>query len=95
MTDFYKTILIGSSGGIGKALKDELIIKFGRENVICFSKSKDRKLDITNEEQIERAADELKKIALNLIYLLMQLDTFTMKNFYLKKRFLKLTAIIY
>lgn len=61
MTDFYKTILIGSSGGIGKALKDELIIKFGRENVICFSKSKDRKLDITNEEQIERAADELKK----------------------------------
>ena len=57
MTDFYKTILIGSSGGIGKALKDELIIKFGRESVICFSKSKDRKLDIELFKNVLKAVN--------------------------------------
>ena len=57
----YKTILIGSSGGIGSALKKEISIRNGQEDLICYSRSSDLKLDITNEGSISSAAQELEK----------------------------------
>ena len=53
-------IIVGSGGGIGKALKNELLSVGIFKEVICFSKSNDILLDITNKNEIEKAANELK-----------------------------------
>ena len=55
-----KNVLIGSSGGIGNALKKELSLQVGSKNLICFSRHIDNKLDLTNEQQISEATEELK-----------------------------------
>ena len=48
----YATILIGSGGGIGSALKKELSLQQDYKSLFCYSKNHDIKLDITNEKQI-------------------------------------------
>ena len=62
-------IILGSGGGIGKALKNELLSGGIFKKVICFSKSNDLLLDITNKNEIEKAAHELKtnKVKVNLL----------------------------
>ena len=51
-------IILGSGGGIGKALKNELLSEVYSKKVICFSKSNDLILDITNKNKIEKTAQE-------------------------------------
>ena len=41
-------IVFGSGGGIGKAIKQELLSGSVYKNVICYSKSNDIQLDITD-----------------------------------------------
>ena len=62
-------IIVGSGGGIGKALKNELVSSDLFKQVICFSKSNDLLLDITNKNEIEKVTNELKKneIKVNLL----------------------------
>ncbi len=54
-------VIIGSGGGIGKALKEELLSENIYREIICFSKNNDILLDITDESQILEAANKLKK----------------------------------
>ena len=54
-------IVFGSGGGIGKAIKQELLSGNAYKNVICYSKSNDILLDITDENAILKAAYALKK----------------------------------
>ena len=54
-------IVFGSGGGIGKAIKQELLSENVYKNVICYSKSNDILLDITDENAILKAAYALKK----------------------------------
>ena len=61
ITKSNTAIIVGSGGGIGKALKNELLSMSIFKKVICFSKSNDLLLDITNKDEIEKTADELKK----------------------------------
>ncbi len=62
-------IIIGSGGGIGKALKQELFKENSYKNIICFSKTNDIQLDITNEKSISKVTNELKRknIKINLL----------------------------
>ncbi len=62
-------IVVGSGGGIGKALKNELLSGGIFKKVICFSKSNDLLLDITNKNEIEKTTQELKtnKVKVNLL----------------------------
>ncbi len=85
-SDFYKTILIGSSGGIGNALKNQLIIRFGSKNVICFSRSKDRILDVTDEDQIASAVEELKRNSIKSKLLINAVGYLHDENFLPEKR---------
>lgn len=65
----FTSIIIGSGGGIGLALKQKLLLSNNNDRVICYSKSNDNKLDVTVENQIYNAAEELKKknIKVNLL----------------------------
>ena len=54
-------VIIGSGGGIGKALKEELLSENIYREIICFSKNNDILLDITDESQILEATNKLKK----------------------------------
>ena len=65
----FTSIIIGSGGGIGLALKEKLLLSTNNDRVICYSKSNDNKLDVTVENQIYNAAEELKKknIKVNLL----------------------------
>ncbi len=65
----FTSIIIGSGGGIGLALKEKLLLSTNNDRVICYSKSNDNKLDVTVEKQIYNAAEELKKknIKVNLL----------------------------
>ena len=69
ITKSNTAIIVGSGGGIGKALKNELLSMSIFKKVICFSKSNDLLLDITNKDEIEKTADELKKseVKVNLL----------------------------
>ena len=61
-------IIIGSGGGIGKALKEELFKDNYFKKIICFSKTNDIQLDITDENAILKVTNELKKkIKINLL----------------------------
>ena len=68
-TESNIAIILGSGGGIGKALKNELLSRGGFNQVICYSKSNDLLLDITNKNEIEKATSELKRngIKINLL----------------------------
>lgn len=57
----HAAVIIGSGGGIGKALKKELLSEYHYNQVLCFSKSNDTLLDVTSEYEISKATDELKK----------------------------------
>ena len=65
----FTSIIIGSGGGIGLALKQKLLLSNNNDRVICYIKNNDNKLDVTVENQIYNAAEELKKknIKVNLL----------------------------
>ncbi len=68
--------IIGSSGGIGKALTDLLVLENKVKSVYCFSRSPTTKqnpkikscsIDITDEMSVKEAASELKEQQLDII----------------------------
>lgn len=65
----YAAIIIGSGGGIGLSLKQELSSRKDYYQLFCYSKSHDIILDITDEKQILKAVQELKQqdIKINLL----------------------------
>lgn len=54
----YRALVIGASGGIGKAVMRALEDDPGAGEVLCLSRSKDG-LDITNEESVARCAGHI------------------------------------
>ena len=85
--NFYtKNVLIGSSGGIGNALKKELSLKFGSENLICYSRNIDNKLDLTNEPQISEATEELKSKNVKINILINAIGYLHDENYFPEKR---------
>ena len=69
IADDSTAIIIGSGGGIGKALKQELFKENYYKKIICFSKTNDIQLDITDENAILKVTNELKRknIKINLL----------------------------
>ena len=54
-------VVIGSSGGIGKALVQQLQTERAPTRVLAFSRSADRALDITDERSIVDAAATIRQ----------------------------------
>ena len=61
IADDSTAIIIGSGGGIGKALKQQLFKESYYSKIICFSKTNDIQLDITDENAILKVTNELKE----------------------------------
>ncbi len=81
-----KNVLIGSSGGIGNALKKELSLKVGSKNLICYSRNIDNKLDLTNEQKISEAAEELKSKNVRINILINAIGYLHDKNYFPEKK---------
>ena len=81
-----KNVLIGSSGGIGNALKKELSLKVGSKNLICYSRNIDNKLDLTNEKQISEATEELKSKNVRINILINAIGYLHDKNYFPEKK---------
>ena len=85
--NFYtKNVLIGSSGGIGSALKKELSLKVGSKNLICYSRNIDNKLDLTNEQQISEATEELKSKNVRINILINAIGYLHDRNYFPEKK---------
>ena len=81
-----KNVLIGSSGGIGNALKKELSLKVGSKNLICYSRNIDNKIDLTNEQQIYEATEELKSKNVRINILINAIGYLHDKNYFPEKK---------
>lgn len=74
--DDLNVVLIGASGGIGRAFVDSLVIQDNVKNLYCFSRSGENfsgdtitnaKVDITDEGSVEDAANTLADIEIDII----------------------------
>jgi len=82
----FTAVLIGSGGGIGSALKKQLINSKSYARVICYSKNNDIKLDITNENEISKAANDLKQKGLKIDLLINTIGYLHEKDFFPEKK---------
>lgn len=53
-------VVIGASGGIGKALSSELLARPEHDTLVAFARSAEQPIDITDEGSVARAAASLK-----------------------------------
>ena len=86
ITDDNNAIIIGSGGGIGKALKQQLFKGNSYKKIICYSKSNDIQLDITDENAILKATNELKRKNIKINLLINAAGYLHDKNFFPEKK---------
>ncbi|MBV69122.1 MAG: hypothetical protein CMJ08_04895 [Pelagibacterales bacterium] len=86
IADDSTAIIIGSGGGIGKALKQELFKENYYRKIICFSKTNDIQLDITDENAIMKVTNELKRKNIKINLLINAVGYLHDKNFFPEKK---------
>lgn len=62
----YSALVLGASGGIGRAFRRQLEMDGGCGKVVCLSRREDG-FDVTDEDSVLRAADRLKSESFDLI----------------------------